>query len=178
MMPSSVPGANAGVSKMLPATTSLPVVQKQPANSLWVQDVVAPGAGNAVRNIAVLTIILQQDNVCQWPRIITTRSAVKKRRDSRKRAIAPVGTAHIVVADGRRQSLRRSLLSPTRPPNLLQHVNISISRMSCRRRRPLECIRKEFIQTDKLVRITRMKSLSKNLHFRLRLLHCTELRTV
>ena len=63
---------------------------------------VARGAGNAVRNIAVPTMILQRDCVYREQRTITTRSAVKKRRDSRKRTIVPVDIAHIVVADGRR----------------------------------------------------------------------------
>ena len=63
---------------------------------------VARGAGNAVRNTVVLTMIRQQDSVYREQRTITTRSAVKKRRGSRKRTIAPVGIAHIAVADGKR----------------------------------------------------------------------------
>jgi hypothetical protein len=47
-------------------------------------------------------MIRQQDSVYREQRTITTRSAVKKRRGSRKRTIAPVGIAHIAVADGRR----------------------------------------------------------------------------
>ena len=61
---------------------------------------VARGAGNAAKNIAVLTMIRQRDSVYREQRTIMIRSAVKKKKDSRKRTIAPVGIAHIVVADG------------------------------------------------------------------------------
>jgi hypothetical protein len=47
-------------------------------------------------------MIRQRDSVYREQRTIMIRSAVKKRRDSRKRTIAPVGIAHIVVADGKR----------------------------------------------------------------------------
>ena len=67
---------------------------------MWVQDVVARGAGNVAKNTVVPTIILQQDCVYREQRTITIRSAAKKKKDSRKRTIAPVGIAHIVVADG------------------------------------------------------------------------------
>ena len=78
------------------------------------RDVVVRGAGNAARNTAVLTMILQRVNVYPQPRTITTRSAVKKRRVSRILTIAPVDTARIVVADGKLSELR-----PAGPPNLL-----------------------------------------------------------
>jgi hypothetical protein len=70
-----------------------------------VKAVAAHGVGRVERNIVARIMIPSQDSVYRALKIITTPSAVRRRRDSRKRSIVVGGIRVIVPGGGRRSNL-------------------------------------------------------------------------
>ena len=92
----------------------LHAVLKQQANFIRAKDVVAHGAGHAVRSIVAPITTPSRVSVYRRRRTITTPSAVRRRRDSRKRTIVAVGTLDIVLDGGRRSNRRQKYNPPVR----------------------------------------------------------------
>ena len=67
--------------------------------------VAARGVGRVERNIVARIMIPSQGSVYRALKIIMTRFAVNRRRDSRKRSIVVVGIRDIVPGDGKRSNL-------------------------------------------------------------------------
>ena len=70
-----------------------------------VKAVAAHGVGRVERNIVARIMIPSQGSVYRALKIIITPSAVRRRRDSRKRSIVVAGILDIVPGDGKRRNL-------------------------------------------------------------------------
>lgn len=76
------------------------VAWRQRVSFTRVKAVAAHGVGRVEKNIVARIMIPSQDSVYRALRIIMTRFAVNRRRDSRKRTIVVVGIRVIVPGDG------------------------------------------------------------------------------
>ncbi len=69
---------------------------------LWVQDVVAPGAGPVARNTALHIMTLRQGSDWQQQRTTMMQNVAGRRKDSNRRSFVLVVIQDIVVHGGKR----------------------------------------------------------------------------
>jgi hypothetical protein len=95
-MRNNVLGVIAGVSKMMPVITFLPVGSPRRGSLLSVLDVVVPGASLVAKSFAVSTLILSRAIAWQGQKIITMPPVVGLKMDSKRRTTAAGATTATV----------------------------------------------------------------------------------
>ncbi len=116
-MRNSAPGVDAGASKTMRVPISLRVASTTNTSFTSVSAADAPGVGRVERNTALHIMTLSRANSSRHQRTTTTRFAVARRRDLRKRTIVGAAIQAIVRGGGksppRTNAGRRRQRSPT-----------------------------------------------------------------